>query len=351
MTAPTLTCRARSLAVLLMAGAALAACATPQPRYAYHRPDTGPAEGAARGQGAAQPRYKVGEPYQVGGIWYVPREQPDYDVTGIASWYGDQFNLQPTANGEIFDMTAVSGAHTTLPLPSIVEVTNLDNGRRLNVRINDRGPFVGNRVIDLSRAAARELGYEEKGLARVRVRYVGPAPLPGEDSRRMADIRREAPRPRYETRAAPVQLAAAAPVPVPPVPAPPLPSFVPPTPSAPVAVSQAELPPLSGPAAAPTVPALAPVQAAVASTPVSGPIQAAGQFRIQAGAFSDADNAARVAASLGQAGAAVIEPVVRDGITYYRVILPSGADEGEAWMLRDKVAALGYADARVLRPF
>lgn len=118
---------------------------------------------------------KVGKPYQIAGIWYVPKEDTGYDKVGVASWYGQQFHLKKTANGETFDMNVISAAHTTLPLPCLVEVTNLDNGRKLVVRINDRGPFVGGRIIDLSRAAARELGYERQGTARVRVRYVGPA--------------------------------------------------------------------------------------------------------------------------------------------------------------------------------
>ena len=124
-------------------------------------------------------RYKVGSPYQVGGVWYTPAEQPNYEETGLASWYGDAFHAKSTANGELFDMSALTAAHKTLPLPSIVEVTNLDNGRRLKVRVNDRGPFVGGRILDLSRAAAGELGFAQAGLARVRVRYVGPAPLGG----------------------------------------------------------------------------------------------------------------------------------------------------------------------------
>ena len=131
------------LALVLLAGASLAACATP--RYPSHA--TGPAPGAPMpGQGG----YKVGAPYQVAGVWYVPKEDPSYDQTGVASWYGDEFHQKATANGEIFDMNAVSAAHTTLPMPSLVEVTNLDNGKKLVVRVNDRGPFVGNRIIDLS---------------------------------------------------------------------------------------------------------------------------------------------------------------------------------------------------------
>jgi rare lipoprotein A len=151
---------------------------------------------------------RVGQPYQVNGIWYVPREQPDYDEVGTASWYGDAFQGRATADGEVFDMEAVSAAHTTLPLPSIVEVTNLDNGRSLRVRVNDRGPFVGDRIIDLSREAARELGYENLGLARVRVRYVGPAPLLGPEAG--VRIARARP-PAAPVAAQPIQLAQAAP--------------------------------------------------------------------------------------------------------------------------------------------
>src|SRR5207244_1627595 len=168
----TLTAR---LALVVLAGASLSACVTP--RYATHA--TGPQVGAP---GPEQGGYKVGAPYQVGGIWYVPKEDPNYDRTGVASWYGDAFNQKTTANGEIFDMNAVTAAHTTLPLPSMVEVTNLDNGKTLVVRVNDRGPFVGDRIIDLSRQAARQLGYDRAGLAHVRVRYVGPAPLLGPDA-------------------------------------------------------------------------------------------------------------------------------------------------------------------------
>ncbi|MEM8771141.1 MAG: septal ring lytic transglycosylase RlpA family protein [Pseudomonadota bacterium] len=125
------------------------------------------------------PHYKIGKPYKINGRWYRPEEDPDYDRTGVASWYGRGFHGKATANGEIFNMNEMTAAHTTLPLPSLVEVENLENGRRTLVRVNDRGPFAKNRIIDLSRQAARTLGFEQQGLARVRVRYVGPAPLPG----------------------------------------------------------------------------------------------------------------------------------------------------------------------------
>lgn len=127
--------------------------------------------------------YKVGAPYQVGGRWYRPREQPAYDRVGIASWYGSAFHGRKTANGEIFDMNALTAAHPTLPLPSYVYVTNPDNGRTILVRVNDRGPYVGQRMIDLSRRSAHELGLLSGGTGRVRVRYAGPAPMSGDDSR------------------------------------------------------------------------------------------------------------------------------------------------------------------------
>lgn len=121
-----------------------------------------------------QPVYKVGDPYQIDGVWYRPAEDYAYKRTGTASFYGGEmrgldFQGRPTANGEIYDMDALTAAHKTLPMPSVVRVTNLENGRSLVLRVNDRGPFVGDRIIDVSRRAAQLLGFERKGLARVRV--------------------------------------------------------------------------------------------------------------------------------------------------------------------------------------
>jgi rare lipoprotein A len=118
---------------------------------------------------------KVGKPYQVAGITYYPADDQTYDQVGLASWYGGQFHGGPTANGELFDMDRVGAAHKTLPLPCYVEVTALDTGRTVLVRINDRGPFVANRIIDLSRRTAQLLGIERSGVSRVRVRRVYPS--------------------------------------------------------------------------------------------------------------------------------------------------------------------------------
>ncbi len=126
--------------------------------------------------------WKLGEPYLAGGKWYVPINDQSYDRVGLASWYGDFFHGRRTANGEVYDMNSLTGAHPTLPLPTYVTVTNLANNRTIVVRINDRGPYHDGRIIDLSHRAARELGFSGHGTAAVRVRYLGPAPMNGDDS-------------------------------------------------------------------------------------------------------------------------------------------------------------------------
>ena len=129
--------------------------------------------------------YRVGKPYVVAGRTYVPEENINYRAEGIASWYGDDFHGRLTANGEVFDMHSISAAHPTLPMPSYVRVTNLANQKSIIVRVNDRGPYAANRVIDLSVRAAKLLGFHDKGLGRVRVEYVGRAPLEGSDDRQL----------------------------------------------------------------------------------------------------------------------------------------------------------------------
>jgi len=135
--------------------------------------------------------YRVGKPYQVAGRTYVPRENPNYRSDGIASWYGRDFHGRLTANGEVYDMNSLSAAHPTLPIPSYARVTNLSNGRSVIVRVNDRGPFHANREIDLSVRTAHVLGFHDRGLARVRVEYVGRAPLEGSDDRVLLATLRE----------------------------------------------------------------------------------------------------------------------------------------------------------------
>jgi len=123
--------------------------------------------------------YRVGRPYSINGRTYIPREEPNYRIEGLASWYGPDFHGRLTANGEVYDMHSISAAHTTMPLPSYARVTNLDNAKSIVVRVNDRGPYRRDRVIDLSIGTAKALDFYKRGLARVRVEYVGRAPIEG----------------------------------------------------------------------------------------------------------------------------------------------------------------------------
>jgi rare lipoprotein A len=141
--------------------------------------------------------YHLGRPYAVSGRTYVPQVNTHYSAVGLASWYGPQFHGHRTANGEIFDQNAISAAHPTLPLPSYVRVTNLANHKSMVVRVNDRGPFAGNRVIDLSRKTAQLLGFFSEGVAKVKVDYVGPAPVGSSEGKtsRLASDRAGSPAP------------------------------------------------------------------------------------------------------------------------------------------------------------
>jgi rare lipoprotein A len=140
--------------------------------------------------------YRVGKPYTVGGRVYVPEEDTGYREEGLASWYGDDFHGRLTANGEVFDMASLTAAHPTLPMPCYARVTNLTNGKSLIVRVNDRGPYHGNRLIDVSNKAAELLEFKGNGVARVRVEYVARAPLEGSDDRQLvATLRTGVPAP------------------------------------------------------------------------------------------------------------------------------------------------------------
>src|ERR1700740_2130925 len=140
--------------------------------------------------------YRVGKPYIVGGRVYVPEEDVNYREEGLASWYGDDFHGRLTANGEVFDMDSLSAAHPTLPMPCYSRGPNLGNGKSVIVRVNDRGPYHGNRLIDVSHKTAELLDFRGNGVARVRVEYVGRAPLEGSDDRQlMATLRTGIPAP------------------------------------------------------------------------------------------------------------------------------------------------------------
>jgi len=155
----------------------------------------------------------VGKPYVVAGRVYQPRENPDYKSEGLASWYGPSFHGRMTANGEIFDRDSIAAAHTTMPLPSYARVTNLQNGHSMIVRVNDRGPFHGNRVIDVSERAAHALGFKRQGTARVRVEYVGRASTNGSDDRILLASLRTDGQPATLTNTPPTMIAQATPRP------------------------------------------------------------------------------------------------------------------------------------------
>lgn len=185
----------RSLSVAIVSAVALAACSSTGPQVAEKKSRSKEYFAESEYGVKASPRVshlasnlprgggrdQLGRPYKVRGKWYHPKEVPGYRNKGQASWYGDAFHGRLTANGEIYDMTHLTAAHPTMPLPSYARVTNTRNGSSVVVRVNDRGPFHSSRVIDLSRRAAEMLDYTHAGVAQVEVEYMGRAPLHGQD--------------------------------------------------------------------------------------------------------------------------------------------------------------------------
>lgn len=234
----------------------------------------------------------AGPPYQVAGKWYVPAHEPNYDEVGIASWYGPTFHGKASANGETFDEMAMTAAHPTLPIPSLVRVTNLENGKTVIVRLNDRGPFVDDRIIDLSKAAGGALDLHGKGTAKVRVQYVGPAPA--------------------EANAAPV-------LPI----------------TQPFAVRSQDVAPL---AVQPTPVAL--VAPAVQQPPAPRPVEAKGFF-LQAGSFADLGNANQLRDQLRANGPVSIASVQVNGSEFFRVMVGPWPTRKEAEQAQARLMAAG----------
>ncbi|MGE0257382.1 MAG: septal ring lytic transglycosylase RlpA family protein [Alphaproteobacteria bacterium] len=352
--------RIRNGAALIAIGVSLALCAgCSGPRSASD----------ASGFGRSRGYYKVGAPYQVNGVWYYPRVDYAYDETGTASWYGEAFNGRPTANGEIFDLTQVSAAHKTLQLPSVVEVTNLQNGRALKVRVNDRGPFAGDRIIDLSRRAAQLLGFERAGTAPVRVKIIKEESIKVAEAAMRGDVGHtrlgQATRPVRTAVAAagpnPGGIRAAPPAPMPAVasasvaaPSPgPAPALSPPPGEPPRVASEHLAEPAEHNAARrSTWPALiASAQAApIAPTPNQQRPVAAPSARIfiQAGMFAVAENAQRVKARFARTTGTEVSRVSVNGNSLYRVRLGPVASEAEARRLLGELAESGIPDARVV---
>jgi len=243
-------------------------------------------------------RQRIGAPYEADGTWFVPADQPGYSAVGVAV-RSDRPAGDATASGEAMGQGALTGAHATLPLPSLVDVTNMQTGRTVRVRLNDRGATKPGQVIALSARAAETLGLPEKG-GEVRVSYVGRAPAD-----RQANT--------------PSEIAAAAPA---------LPHS-----SQPIRTARAIPTAPSAPAPTYSQPPLQPV---------------AGGFGIQAGAFANPANAERAAAMLVAAGPAVIRPVDRDGQRLYRVVVGSWADQSSAVNQLRLVQDLGFGSARIV---
>jgi len=276
--------------------------------------------------------YKVGSPYQIKGVWYYPKEEWDYSETGIASWYGPGFHGKQTANGEIFDENALTAAHRTLPMPSVVRVTNLDNGRSIVVRVNDRGPFAHGRIIDMSRRGAQLLGFMRRGTAKVRVELLEPESRQEQASARGEDY---------------------LPPPDPTLPAAPPPSAAP---SGDVSVAV-----LTAPSGARTSTASAPPPAAgtpVATvTPTGTPVRPlvartdpeATEIYIQAGSFENPDNARRLSGRLNAffQGAHVQRAEV-SGRTFYRVRIGPIEGVDSADQLLERVIVAGYPGSRIV---
>jgi rare lipoprotein A len=271
--------------------------------------------------------YRVGSPYQIGGTWYYPREQPDYDETGIASWYGPSFYGNLTADGEVFTSQDLTAAHRTLPLPVNVRVTNLDNGSSVVVRVNDRGPFAKSRVIDVSERAAKLLGFYDQGTARVRVQYLARADLPnGQPQPFGAGTPVEVQNAVTAAPTATVETQALAPIPGT--------TQAPQKPVASLPKPVATPPPTSDAGALPT--------GQVSRVAV----QPATHLYIQLGAFGSYQNAARLAARFGNE--VKISAVQRNGQTLYRV--RSGpfdtTDSADAALTR--LLGLGANDAQII---
>ena len=308
----------------------LAGCAGTQLAVHTAKEFAGPGDYA--GPGVAPPKaqageYKIGQPYRINGVWYYPRIQPGYNHTGIASWYGQPFHGRPTANGEVFDMNRLTAAHRTLPLPVDIRVTNLENGRSILLRVNDRGPFVAGRIVDVSRRAAELLGFAQAGTAKVRVQLVGG----GDRSFVLA---------RKPISAAEKATVVAAPR---------------------ERVRVAALPPPTGIDQAPPTPNRQLPRPASSSAPQTGwlpsgtngrqvtiqPVEAT-EIYVQVGAFSIFQNANRLRAKLSVIGKPKIDHVLVDDRDIFRIRFGPVATVDRADRILDRVIRMGHPEARII---
>ncbi|MBO4521539.1 MAG: septal ring lytic transglycosylase RlpA family protein [Alphaproteobacteria bacterium] len=317
--------------------------------------------------------YKVGNPYQVAGVWYYPKEDYTYKEIGVSSWYGPDFHNGITANGELYDMHALTAAHRTLPLPSVVRVTNLQNGRSLVLRVNDRGPFVNNRVIDVSMRAAQMLGFKEQGTTQVQVEILpeeskklkeellakaegatvaAPTALNETEYRqeqvdRPRDLDYSPNRPRLANpppavESAPLVAASAQKTTTP------YNDWDEDLPKAQAQRTFYEEPAAKQKAAPKPQPKPQPKPApSKKSVPSAVTAAVAPGYYVQVGAFGSAENAEKMKNKVSRFGSATIQPTTANGKTLYRVRL-GPADAKKALEMMDKLSNNGIADARLV---
>lgn len=263
-------------------------------------------------------RYQVGKPYTIKGQVYTPSEREQFVETGIASWYGPGFQGKKTANGERFDMNELTGAHPTLQLPSLVRITNLENGRVLVVRINDRGPFSRARITDVTKKSAELLGFRNRGTAKVQLQLLGP------ESRALAEAARQG----MDTSNAEIAVNETGYL------EPRFAAFMPAV-ATPASMTTASISSAVQPIDISTSPNYpAPVQVPQAATPAVYTTAAAkaphGQMvhnvpvratyiYVQAGSFRSEESARNFALRQQQGVQSRIQPALIDGVTYYRV--------------------------------
>ncbi|MBT7957508.1 MAG: septal ring lytic transglycosylase RlpA family protein [Rhodospirillaceae bacterium] len=318
----------KRLSILILALFVLGACAETQ-LLVHTAKQIGR---STKSEPTQQGRYKIGNPYQIKGVWYYPAVDYGYNKTGIASWYGPGFHGKRTANGETYDQNALTAAHKTLPMPSIVQVTNLDNGRSIKVTVNDRGPYAYGRVIDMSRRGAQLLGFHRKGTARVRVTVLA------DESRMLAQqIKSGAVLAKIGT---PIRRDIDV--------------------AKPGVASETLLPPQGAKKANRPTPRFTPRETVVASrqrvtdTPTApngivstGPVKPTNMF-VQAGAFTRYDFANRTVARLSELGNVKITTVKIRGKEFYRVRAgPIGALENADHVL-ERIIRAGFSNARIV---
>lgn len=301
----------RQLLLVVTLGALVAGCQTAPPQISA--PVSKPKPNGV---------YKVGDPYQIGGTWYYPHEQPDYDETGVASWYGPGFYGRSTANGEIYQPGDLSAAHRTLPMPVNVRVINLENGRSMVLRVNDRGPFAKGRIIDVSETAAKALGFHEQGVTKVRVQYIGVADINGKPASTtpeyVATAVASAPPARIESGSLD---------------------------SVPGAKSEAPRH-IAPRVVAQTSPVLPPPPKPTGQVSEVA-VPTATHLYVQVGAFGNYENARRLMLSLATSGMKVY-PVQRGNQTIYRVRLGPFETEADAEAAMNRVFARGSKDAQIV---